>query len=155
MINERLTIERLSEVLKSMQGYAARDHQLSMFVDGCAVFERVDPTFIDCVSALAELLEYRKAVAVPEMLPCPVLLEPGLKFGKGVPTRTMLDALQRRAEYYAELDAMTPEQRAEHDAGIKEFANMLQTSPTELQKCQCSSCLAAAILNGEKSVNGN
>lgn len=61
MINERLTIERLSEILKNMQGYAARDRQLSEFVDGCAVFERVDPTFIDCVTALTELLEYRKA----------------------------------------------------------------------------------------------
>lgn len=60
MINERLTIERLSEILKNMQGYASRDRQLSEFVGGCAVVERVDPTFIDCVSALAELLEYRK-----------------------------------------------------------------------------------------------
>ncbi len=64
---------------------------------------------------------------VPENLPCPVLLEPGLRFGKGVPTQTMLDALQRRAEYYAELEAMTPEQRADHDAGMKEFAAMLQS----------------------------
>ena len=45
----------------------------------------------------------------PDVLPCPVMLEPGLRFGKGVPTRTMLGALQRRAEYYAELEAMTPE----------------------------------------------
>ncbi len=62
----------------------------------------------------------------PDTLPCPVMLEPGLRFGKGVNTRTMLGALQRRAEYHAELEAMTPEQRAEHDAGMKEFAAMLQ-----------------------------
>ncbi|MBW0869540.1 hypothetical protein [Citrobacter amalonaticus] len=62
----------------------------------------------------------------PETLPCPVMLEPGLRFGKGVPTRTMLGALQRRAECYAEFEAMTPEQRAEHEAGMKEFAAMLQ-----------------------------
>ncbi|WP_368526225.1 hypothetical protein [Enterobacter asburiae] len=62
----------------------------------------------------------------PETLPCPVMLEPGLRFGKGVPTKTMLGALQRRAEHYAELEAMTPEQRAKHDAGMKEFAAMLQ-----------------------------
>lgn len=62
----------------------------------------------------------------PETLPCPVMLEPGLRFGKGVPTKTMLGALQRRSEYYAELEAMTPEQRAEHDAGMKEFAAMFQ-----------------------------
>ena len=63
--------------------------------------------------------------AVPDMLPCPVFLEPGLKFGKGVRTQCMLDALNRRAEYHAELDAMTPEQMAEHDAGIAEFKAML------------------------------
>ena len=62
----------------------------------------------------------------PETLPCPVMLEPGLRFGKGVNTRTMLGALQRRAAYHAELEAMTPEKRAEHDAGMKEFAAMLQ-----------------------------
>lgn len=62
----------------------------------------------------------------PETLPCPVFLEPALRFGKGVPTRTMLGALRRRSEYYSELEAMTPEQRAEHDAGMNEFAAMLQ-----------------------------
>ena len=65
------------------------------------------------------------ATVVPETLPCPVHLEPGLKFGKGVRTKCMLDALRRRAEYYAELEAMTPDQRAEHDAGIAEFKAML------------------------------
>lgn len=74
----------------------------------------------------------------PGVLPCPVMLEPGLRFGKGVPTKAMLGALQRRSEYYAELDAMTPEQRAEHEAGMKEFAAMLQgvenaESPTTMQ----------------------
>lgn len=67
--------------------------------------------------------------AVPETLPCPVMLEPGLRFGKGVRTQTMLDALQRRDEYYADLEAMTPGQRADHDAGMKEFAAMLQAEP--------------------------
>ncbi|HGF0145379.1 TPA: DUF3850 domain-containing protein [Citrobacter freundii] len=65
-------------------------------------------------------------VSVPETLPCPVLLEPRMRFGKGVRTQTMLDALQRRAKYYAELEVMTPEQRAEHDAGMREFAAMLK-----------------------------
>ncbi|HFU0596192.1 TPA: DUF551 domain-containing protein [Escherichia coli] len=40
-------------------------------------------------------------------------------------TQCMLDALNRRAEYHADLEAMTPEQRAEHDAGIAEFKAML------------------------------
>lgn len=61
----------------------------------------------------------------PEVLPCPVLLEPGLRFGKGVKTRLVLDAIQRRAEHYAELEAMTPEERAEYDAGIEAFKAML------------------------------
>lgn len=61
----------------------------------------------------------------PDKLPCPVLLEPGLRFGKGVKTSTMLGALQRRAEYYAEREAMTPEQIAEEDEAIEELRNML------------------------------
>lgn len=75
-------------------------------------------------------LHAQPAPEYPEVLPCPVFLEPGLRFGKGVKTRLVLDAIQRRAEYYAELEAMTPEERAEHDAGIEEFKAMLpQPSP--------------------------
>lgn len=62
----------------------------------------------------------------PETLPCPVLLESGLRFGKGVKTRLVLEAIQRRAEHYAELEAMPPEERAEYDAGIEAFKAMLQ-----------------------------
>nr|WP_323084804.1 hypothetical protein [Klebsiella variicola] len=61
----------------------------------------------------------------PDRLPCSVLLEPGLRFGKGIKTRLVLDAIQRRAEHYAELEAMTPEERAEYDAGIEAFKAML------------------------------
>ncbi|MDM2789248.1 hypothetical protein [Citrobacter sp. Cpo113] len=66
-----------------------------------------------------------RVLSIPATLPCPVHLEPGLKFGKGVHTKCVLDALCRRADYYAELEAMTPEQRAEHDAGIAEFKAVL------------------------------
>lgn len=62
----------------------------------------------------------------PETLPCSVLLEPGMRFGKGVKTRLVLDAIQRRAEHYAELEAMTPQERAEYEAGIEAFKAMLQ-----------------------------
>lgn len=65
----------------------------------------------------------------PKTLPCPVVLEPGMRFGKGVATSTVLKALQRRAEYYAELDAMTPEERAKHDANIEAFREMLSNPP--------------------------
>ncbi|EBU8870447.1 hypothetical protein DMA29_03350 [Salmonella enterica subsp. enterica serovar Seattle] len=82
------------------------------------------------LALVTELQERRKAEApkYPETLPCPVFLEPGLKFGKGVSTRLVLDALRRRADYYAELEGMTAEQRAKHDAGIDEFKAMLQGS---------------------------
>ena len=70
-------------------------------------------------------IKEQPAPLVPETLPCPVHLEPGLKFGKGVRTQCLMDALRRRADYYAELEAMTPEQRAEHDAGIAEFKAMI------------------------------
>ncbi|MBH3262937.1 hypothetical protein I5R69_15385 [Serratia marcescens] len=67
--------------------------------------------------------------AYPERLPCPVHLLPGLKFGKGVPTRSMIDALVRRAGYESERDAMTPEQKAEDDARIEAFKALLPRPP--------------------------
>ena len=73
----------------------------------------------DAVKVIAWVL------SIPATLPCPVHLEPGLKFGKRVRTQCVLDALRRRADYYAELEAMTPEQRAEHDAGIEAIKAML------------------------------
>lgn len=75
-----------------------------------------------------------QVTSVPETLPCPVILEPGIKFGKGVRTQTMLDALQRRATYYAELESMTPEQLAEHDSDIKEFAAMLAAPAVQAEQ---------------------
>ncbi|EPO5322692.1 DUF551 domain-containing protein [Citrobacter freundii] len=62
---------------------------------------------------------------MPETLPCPVHLDPGLKFGKCVRTQCLMDALRRRADYYAEPEAMMTEQRAEHDAWIAEVKAML------------------------------
>ncbi|MEH3648165.1 DUF551 domain-containing protein [Enterobacter roggenkampii] len=80
----------------------------------------------------------------PETLPCSVFLKPGLRFGKGVPTRTMLVALRRRSEYYSELEAMKPDERAEHDAGMKEFAAMLQDAEDVESRC---SIKAAPVLD--------
>ncbi|MEX5411239.1 hypothetical protein EGT71_01630 [Atlantibacter subterranea] len=86
----------------------------------------------------ATALEFGCAVpqvtSVPETLPCSVILEPGLRFGKGVRTQALLDALQRRATYYAELEAMTPEQLAERDSGIKEFAAMLAAPAVQAEQ---------------------
>ena len=93
-------------------------------------------------SALTEIIPlYRHAQqpVVPdylETLPCPVLLEPGIRFGKGVKTRLVLDAIKRRAEHYAELEAMTPEERAEYAANIEAFKAMLpQPAPVVPEKC--------------------
>ena len=65
------------------------------------------------------------APVVPATLPCSVELKPGLIIGKGCKTETLLTALKRRADYYAEIDAMTAEERAEHDANIEAFKAML------------------------------
>ncbi len=50
---------------------------------------------------------------------------PGLLFGKGVPTESMLDALKRREEYEAELEAMTPAQRGENDARLEKLKALI------------------------------
>ncbi|MDM3131964.1 hypothetical protein [Citrobacter sp. CK205] len=72
------------------------------------------------------------APAVPAILPCAVELKPGIIIGKGCKTETLLTALQRRADYYAEIDAMTPEERAEHDANIEAFKAMLPRPDIEM-----------------------
>ncbi|GEM_PF-5406236 len=79
----------------------------------------------DPLRDVTALYEHPPAQQYPESLPCPVILEPGFRFGKGVNTRLMLRMLQRRAERYAELDAMEPEARAEHDAAIAELREKL------------------------------
>ncbi|HFG9347819.1 TPA: DUF550 domain-containing protein [Salmonella enterica subsp. enterica serovar Birkenhead] len=72
-------------------------------------------------------IKEQPAPVVPEKLPCSVELKPGLIIGKGCKTETLLTALRRRADYYAKIDAFTPEERAEHDASIEAFKAMLPT----------------------------
>jgi integrase len=74
--------------------------------------------------AINKSRQWPKLLAVPDTLPCRVELKPGLIIGKEVKTEILLNALQRRAEYYAVLDAMA-EQHAEHDASIAAFKAML------------------------------
>ncbi|HCU2494556.1 TPA: DUF551 domain-containing protein [Klebsiella pneumoniae] len=57
----------------------------------------------------------------PEVLPCPVLLDPGLRFGKGIKTSTMLAALARRAVYESDMAALSPEEIVEFQARIEDF----------------------------------
>lgn len=77
------------------------------------------------MAAEIEHLRAHKQSEYPELLPCTVELKPGLVIGKGCKTETLLHALQRRADYQVEIDAMTPEERAEHDANIEAFKAML------------------------------
>ncbi|HDU2912487.1 TPA: DUF551 domain-containing protein [Klebsiella pneumoniae] len=61
----------------------------------------------------------------PEVLPCSVLLEPGLRFGKGIKTSTMLAALARRAAYESDMAVLSPEEKAEFQAGIEDFKALI------------------------------
>ncbi|MHC7868784.1 DUF551 domain-containing protein [Klebsiella pneumoniae] len=70
----------------------------------------------------------------PETLPCPVLLEPGLRFGKGIKTSTMLAALSRRAVHESDMAALSPEERAEFRAGI-EGVKALIAQPAPVAQC--------------------
>lgn len=72
-----------------------------------------------------EHLRAQKQFEYPELLPCAVELKPGLIIGKGCKTETLLTALQRQADYCAEIDAMTPEERMNRDASIEAFKAML------------------------------
>lgn len=80
-----------------------------------------------------KLYRHAQQPVVPATLPCSVELKPGLIIGKGCKTETLLTALRRRADYNADIDAMTPEERAEHDASIKAFKAMLAAAPQELK----------------------
>ncbi len=70
------------------------------------------------------------APAYPEKLPCPVYLVPGLRFGKGISTHTLLEALARREEYYADIEAMTAEEREKHYAASNAFKAILPAPVT-------------------------
>lgn len=69
------------------------------------------------------------APGYPEVLPCSVLLEPGLRFGKGIKTSTMLAALARRAVYESDMAALSPEERAEFQARIEDFKSLIAQQP--------------------------
>lgn len=61
----------------------------------------------------------------PEVLPCSVLLEPGLRFGKGIKASTMLAALARRAVHESDMAALSPEERVEFQARIEDFKALI------------------------------
>ncbi|HGV3451933.1 TPA: hypothetical protein ACNGYZ_004236 [Raoultella planticola] len=61
----------------------------------------------------------------PERLPCSVLLEPGLRFGKGIKTSTVLAALARRTVYESDMAALSPEEKAEFLEKIADFKSLI------------------------------
>lgn len=82
------------------------------------------------IENLRQKLCQQKTPQYPGILPCAVELKPGLILGKGCKTNTLLEALQRRSDYFAEIDAMTPEERAKHVANIEAFKAMLPNAPS-------------------------
>ncbi|MBK5144682.1 hypothetical protein I2494_13320 [Budviciaceae bacterium BWR-B9] len=54
----------------------------------------------------------------PETLPCNILLEPGLRLGKGIPTSTLIMALSRRAEYERDKKNATPRRNGTYEASV-------------------------------------
>lgn len=91
-------------------------------------------SFVDRCKMLAK--ERELGTEFPPVLPCPVFLEPGLRFGKGVATRVMLAALQRREKLNAMLEAMTTEERADHDANVEAVKAMLSKPEAECPTCE-------------------
>lgn len=61
----------------------------------------------------------------PEKLPCAVHLLPGLKLGKGVATKTLLEALARREKYNADMASLTLEQQADHEDAVNVIKAMM------------------------------
>lgn len=74
---------------------------------------------------ITELEQRQQQPAYPEKLPCAVHLLPGLKLGKGVATKTLLEALARRERYNAGMASMTLEQQADHEDAVNVIKAMM------------------------------
>ncbi|EGB1971617.1 hypothetical protein H6093_000627, partial [Salmonella enterica] len=108
-------------------GWTDAEELRSVEKDGCGYLFKANPISPNADPRRVIKL-YRHAPpapVMPETLPCSVELKPGLIIGKGCKTETLLTALKRRADFYAELNAMTPEEKAEYDKNIEAFKEML------------------------------
>ncbi|HDL7189482.1 TPA: hypothetical protein PXN07_004055 [Yersinia enterocolitica] len=104
-------------------------------IDGLKVWKKIAAGRYEKLQELKSKLEKAEAELsaanervlreYPATLPCPVRLEPGLILGKGLPIAMLFRALSRRADYEAEIVAMTPEQRAEHDQRTREVKKFI------------------------------
>ncbi|MEC4498212.1 DUF551 domain-containing protein [Klebsiella pneumoniae] len=103
----------------------------------------------------------------PETLPCPVLLEPRLRFSKGIKTSTMLAALARRAVHESDMAALSPEERVEFQARIEDFKALIaQPAPVVPDKMTAivkdeaeyvegwNACRAAMLAAAQQEVKG-
>lgn len=111
---------------------AAMDSEPVAFINGAWTLVYYRPPKESGLKIGDKLYRHAQQPVVPATLPCSVELKPGLIIGKGCKTETLLTALRRRADYNADIDAMTPEERAENDASIKAFKAMLAAAPQSL-----------------------
>ncbi len=99
-----------------------------------------EPFFPGEVVAMAlELLANSKETLrpeYPETLPARSFLNPASGLAKALALTPVLRALNNRAKRYAELDAMGPEARAEHDAAIVELREKLGFGTQAKQLCR-------------------
>ncbi|HFF9175949.1 TPA: hypothetical protein ACGE9I_000568 [Klebsiella pneumoniae] len=155
MTKSTITDERITSVIERLEHYACNlkwtnvrgAQDLLTAADGLrelqerrkadsepiGYFGRFDPDDEDLIDQCSKNVNgafplYRHAQPAPEYpetLPCPVLLEPGLRFGKGIKTSSVLAALARRAVYESDMAALSQEERAEFQARIEDFKALI------------------------------
>ena len=147
---------------------AERDTEPYGFTDGDRRGMIYKPEHADRLSEPVPLYRHAQpAPEYPETLPCPVLLEPGLRFSKGIKTSTMLAALARRAVHESDMAALSPEERVEFQARIEDFKALIaQPAPVVPDKMTAivkdeaeyvegwNACRAAMLAAAQQEVKG-
>ncbi|WP_236707256.1 DUF551 domain-containing protein [Klebsiella quasipneumoniae] len=147
MTKSTITRERLLEIIVTgPEASGAEQNELARMALAAMDSEAKEPISFDewsrkcalqitlCYPDFREKAQYiwdsaretqQPAPEYPEVLPCSVLLEPGLRFGKGIKTSTMLAALARRAVHESDMAALSPEERAEFQARIEDLKSLI------------------------------
>lgn len=116
----------LTIALEELQERRKADTEPYGFTDGDRRGMIYKPEHADRLSEPVPVYRHAQpAPEYPETLPCPVLLEPGLRFSKGIKTSTMLAALARRAVHESDMAALSPEERVEFQARIEDFKALI------------------------------
>ncbi|HHS9545361.1 TPA: hypothetical protein ACT3KN_001720 [Klebsiella quasipneumoniae subsp. similipneumoniae] len=117
MTKSTITRERIQRIIRAIDSEAYDEEEIREWLSSDELME---------LSRMAlAAFDSEPVPKYPEVLPCSVLLEPGLRFGKGIKTSTMLAALARRAVYESDMAALSPEERAEFQARIEEFKSLI------------------------------